>query len=45
MAWPLEELKNFERRLQQNVDDASIANEITEGLQHSEDETPVVIKR
>ena len=45
MAWPLEELKNCERRLQQNVDDASIANEITEGLQHSEDEIPVVIKR
>ncbi|XP_015775408.1 PREDICTED: uncharacterized protein LOC107353587 [Acropora digitifera] len=40
MAWPLEELKN--RRLQQNIDDASIANEITEGLQHSEDEIPVV---
>ena len=43
MAWPLEELKNM--RLQQNVDDASIANEITEGLQHSEDEIPMVIER
>lgn len=43
MAWPLEELKN--RRLQQNVDNASIVNEITGGLQHSEDEIPMVIER
>lgn len=43
MAWPLEELKN--RRLQQNVDDASIVNEIPRGLQHSEDEIPMVIER
>ena len=33
-VWPLAELKN--RRLQQNFDDASTANEI----QHSEDEMP-----